>query len=254
MYKNYGLKLYGAILGDLAGQPYEYKYKGDFSEFKIHDPKSRITDDTIMTIATASKLLGNFKSFEEAYRYFGQKYINLDCFGSYFERWLSTPEGTTGSSYGNGCLMRLSPIMYSRPYHSLEYVKASVLDSCLNSHHHPDSVKSCLNLHKEYVNAGYRKYATRHKPEHFVSKFTKFEVSAVQTMKFVTDAFWLCENTKQAIEKVVKLGGDTDTNASIVGELMNFTFNDLTQEDMQYVESKLDPYLLKILLDFNKKF
>ena len=254
MYKNYGLKLYGAILGDLAGQPYEYKYKGDYSDFNIHNPKSRITDNTIMTIATASKLLGNFETFEEAYRYFGEKYINLDCFGAYFERWLSTPTGTMGSSYGNGCLMRLSPIMYSRPYHSLEYAKSIVLDSCLNSYHHADSVKSCLKLHTEYINSRLRKNSTRYKPEYFVSKFKKLEVSATETMKFVTNAFWLCEDTKQAIEKVVKLGGDTDTNASIVGELMNFTFNDLTIEDMQYVESKLDPYLLKILLDFNKKF
>ena len=254
MYGNYGLKLYGAILGDLAGQPYEYKYKGDFSEFNIHDPKSRITDDTVMTIATASKILGNFSSYEEAYRYFGQKYLNLDCFGSYFEKWLSTPVGTTGHSYGNGCLMRLSPIMYSRPYHSLEYVKSTILNSCITSHHHPDSVRSCYDLHKEYIDSRLRKHATRYKPEHFVSKFTKFEVSAVETMKFVKNAFWLSENTAQAIEEIVKLGGDTDTNASIVGELMNYAFNDITIEDMQYVESKLDPYLLGILLEFNKKF
>jgi ADP-ribosylglycohydrolase len=34
------MKLYGAILGDLAGQPYEFNYKGDYSEFDIHDKKS----------------------------------------------------------------------------------------------------------------------------------------------------------------------------------------------------------------------
>jgi len=254
MHKNYGYKLYGAILGDLAGQPYEFKYKGDYSEFNIHDPRSSFTDDTVMTIATASKLLGNFETFDQAYRYFGQKYRRLGCFGAYFERWLSTPENAIGSSWGNGCLMRLSPIMYCRPRASIEFVKSIVLDSCINSHHNNDSIQACFSLHSLYVNAHIRKASTRYSPELSVEKFEKFEVSAKETIKFCSDAYWLSQKTTEAIEKVVKLGGDTDTNASIVGELMNYTFNDLTIEDMQYVESKLDPYLLGILLDFNKKF
>lgn len=54
---SYKYKLYGAILGDLAGQPYEFNYKGNFNEFNIHDKKSNFTDDTIMTLATAKAIL-----------------------------------------------------------------------------------------------------------------------------------------------------------------------------------------------------
>lgn len=60
-------KLYGAILGDLAGQPYEYHFEGDFSDFNIHNPNSHITDDTIMTLASADAVLHNIP-FAEAYR------------------------------------------------------------------------------------------------------------------------------------------------------------------------------------------
>ena len=35
---------------------------------------------------------------------------------------------------------------------------------------------------------------------------------------------------------------------------MNHTYNDIRRKDVKYVESKLDPYLLSILKEFNKKF
>lgn len=109
------MKLYGAILGDIMGQPYEYKYKGNFSELKWHDDKGHFTDDTIMTIAVAAKLLGYYNTYEEAFKDFGKRYDGdtNDFYGKGFKTWLKTPIGTTGDSWANGSLMKLSPIMYN---------------------------------------------------------------------------------------------------------------------------------------------
>ncbi len=245
------LKLYGAILGDLAGQPYEFKYKGDFSEFKLYDDKSRFTDDTILTLATAAYMLGKFDSFEDAYRLFGKKYINLDCFGKGFEAWLSTPKGTINNSWGNGCLMRVSPCIYLDKEIALE----KAVESCFCSHLNSNSIISTLNLMMLYKESGLRKIANKYKPENHILPFKdKFDNTAKGTIELMNNLYWISNSTHETIEKTVKLGGDTDTNASIVGELMNYTFNDLTQQDKEYVESKLDTYLLNILLDFNKKF
>lgn len=87
-----------------------------------------------------------------------------------------------------------------------------------------------------------------------VNKFEKFDVTAKGTIDFIGYAYMYSNSTYETIEAVVKCGGDTDTNASIIGELMNYTFNDLTKEDCEYVESKLDSFLLDILIKFNKNF
>ena len=53
----------------------------------IHDKRSTITDDTIMTLATAAYLLGKFSSFKQAYQTIGLKYFD-DYFGTFFKDWL----------------------------------------------------------------------------------------------------------------------------------------------------------------------
>ena len=53
-------KLYGAILGDLAGQPYEFPILTHFPDIKdinLHNPNSVFTDDTLMTLATAKSIM-----------------------------------------------------------------------------------------------------------------------------------------------------------------------------------------------------
>lgn len=244
-------KLYGAILGDLAGQPYEYKYKGDFSEFNIYNPKSYFTDDTILTLATAAYMLGTFKSFEEAYRKLGERYINLDCFGKGFEAWLATPFGTINNSYGNGCLMRVSPCIYL----SKEIALETAVESTLCSHQHPKSIIAVMNLMMQYKEADLRKIASKYKVNrHIEYARNVFMVEADKTVELIKQLYWISNSTHETIKQTVKLGGDTDTNASIMGELMNYTFDDLTKEDIEYVESKLDDYLLDILKKFNKKY
>lgn len=248
--------LYGAILGDLSGQPYEFKYKGDYSEFKLHDEKSKITDDTYMTLAVASKLLGMFPTYEEAFRDMGKRYPG-DNYGKGFSVWLKSDNGFVGNSWGNGCLMRVSPIIYYYLYLDKESNGKSIIselyDSCEPSHDNIDSYNSLNRLLKLYLNENtllekiifkYSKY----------EPFKKFIVHSIGTISFIEKASVRFKSTKHAIEDVVKKGGDTDTNASIIGELMNFRYDDLNSDDILYVESKLDDYLLDILYKFNLLF
>ena len=87
-----------------------------------------------------------------------------------------------------------------------------------------------------------------------IKPFTKFVVKADGTIDYIEKLYWGALSTHEAILKAVKSGGDTDTNASIIGELMNYTYNDITKRDVLYVESKLDDYLLGILKAFNEKY
>ena len=50
--------MYGAILGDIVGSPYEFdcnNYKG--TDFPLFSQRSEFTDDTVMTLAVARALL-----------------------------------------------------------------------------------------------------------------------------------------------------------------------------------------------------
>ena len=49
--------MYGAILGDVIGSPYEFDRKMKSKEFPLFIPRSRYTDDSVMTIAVAEALL-----------------------------------------------------------------------------------------------------------------------------------------------------------------------------------------------------
>ena len=249
------MKLYGAILGDLAGQPYEFNYKGDYSEFDIHDKKSHFTDDTIMTLATAKLMIDLPKekwiseNFEEYYKEFGNKYDG-DFYGSKFKKWLKSPKGTINDSFGNGCIMRLSPLIYipNSYYGSIKLF----IESSTNSHFHPKVIRNLFRYNYYYNNL--HKYIDINIDNIFNFKFKKFTSDVDDTMDFVAKVINYSKTTHSAIETSIKSGGDTDTHASILGELYNYTLCDINEKDIKYVDSKLDNYLLSILKEFNEKF
>jgi ADP-ribosyl-[dinitrogen reductase] hydrolase len=245
-------KLYGAILGDLVGQPYEFPIMANFppeDTINLHNPDSVFSDDTLMTLATAKAILDN-QSFEEAYKEVGMRYQG-DHYGKDFKEWLNSPMGTINKSWGNGCLMRIAPFMYLS--NALLTTKELIAESCLTSHVNAESIVYSLELAELY-------YANVKEYDYFIKfklfPFKKFEVKAKDTFRFCKSAFIYHsdKNTQDAIKNVVSCGGDTDTNASIVGELLNYHLQDLTQADIDYVESKLDPYLLDILKRFNERY
>lgn len=239
-------KLYGAILGDLAGQPYEFPtMKGPYTNVKIHNKESHFTDDTLMTLATARAILDNI-SFEQAYKEMFSMYQG-DYYGKGFVEWAKTPMGTIGGSYGNGVIMRISPLMYIE---NKKQSRNKIIESVLTSHATQISLSASLQLLRLYN----KKTKLTSNKQVKIKPFEKFEVRADKTFDFIKSLNKNYFSTHSAIIKAIECGGDTDTNASIIGELMNYTYNDISKRDVTYVNSKLDPYLLEILREFNKKF
>ncbi len=240
----YKRKLYGAILGDLIGKPYEFPAKG--GPVEVEDPygkETSFTDDTLMTLATASFLLDDHNTIEEAYKEVGRKYDG-DYYGKGFKQWLQTPLGTGLPSYGNGCIMRISPYMYLDGDIRLPLI----MDSVMCSHRNEISIRSAIKLYDAYCGADFEVYE--------VEPFKKFEVKADKTVDFCVNLFYQSPgiSTFDLILKAVSCGGDTDTNASICGELSNYFLKDIDDRQAEYVEWHLDDYLLDILKRFNEKF
>lgn len=109
--------LYGAILGDIIGSPFEFrKIRQKSKDFELFSEESKFTDDTIMTIAVADAILrtGNeedgrvlFRNVEKEMLYYGKKYPNSG-YGGRFREWLESKNPKPYNSFGNGSAMRVS--------------------------------------------------------------------------------------------------------------------------------------------------
>ena len=100
----------GAIAGDIIGSVFEWN-NIKTTEFPLFCDKSRFTDDTVLTIATADCIL-NKKSYAEAFRYWGRKYPDAG-YGGNFARWLLMDDLKPYNSWGNGSAMRVSPVGFA---------------------------------------------------------------------------------------------------------------------------------------------
>ena len=108
--------MYGAILGDIVGSPYEWD-NIKTKEFSLFVPKSRYTDDSAMTVAVAEALLDTLgtkdreerkKAVIRSMQKWGRKYPDAG-YGGRFMDWLFEEAPQPYGSWGNGSAMRVSP-------------------------------------------------------------------------------------------------------------------------------------------------
>ena len=109
--------MYGAILGDIVGSPYEFdcnNYKG--KDFPLFSQRSEFTDDTVMTLAVARALLDTRgqdditikAALVREMQRLGRAYPDKG-YGARFNQWLYEDNPQPYRSYGNGSAMRVSP-------------------------------------------------------------------------------------------------------------------------------------------------
>ena len=60
--------MYGAILGDIIGSPYEFDRGKKTKVFPLFSERSEYTDDTVMTIAVAEAFMDTLGQDEETIR------------------------------------------------------------------------------------------------------------------------------------------------------------------------------------------
>ena len=101
--------MYGALLGDMIGSPYEFDRGGKTKEFPLFSNQAQFTDDSVMTIAVAEALMDSMGKGEEetkaalvaSMRKWGR--IEPDAgYGGMFYQWLHSADPQPYGSYGNG--------------------------------------------------------------------------------------------------------------------------------------------------------
>lgn len=142
--------MYGAILGDMIGSPYEFDRGKKTKDFPFFDRGATFTDDSVMTIAVAEALMlakerGAIKDeaatkdlIIDAMHKWGHRYPDAG-YGGRFRAWLGRREREPYNSWGNGSAMRVSSAGWL--FDDFETTRRVARWTAEVTHDHPEGVK-----------------------------------------------------------------------------------------------------------------
>ena len=138
--------MYGALLGDMIGSPYEFDRSGKTKDFPLFKKGSVFTDDSVMTIAVAEALMDSMGKGEEetkaALVASMQKWGHLEPdagYGGMFHRWLASEDPQPYGSYGNGSAMRVSSAGWL--YDTVEETQEKARWTAEVTHNHEEGIR-----------------------------------------------------------------------------------------------------------------
>lgn len=220
--------MYGAILGDMIGSPYEFGGNRKTKDFPLFIPGSRFTDDTVMTVAVADALMEcgdkspeeQLKTVTERLRYWGRKYPDAG-YGGRFSAWLASPDPRPYHSWGNGSAMRVSPAGWL--FCGLEKVETEAMLTAAVTHDHREGIKGARAAAAAVYLA--RKGASKEEIRKYIRDCFydldrtcdeirpgyRFDVSCQGTVPAAITAFLEAEDFEDNLRTAVSLGGDCDT-------------------------------------------
>ncbi len=230
--------MYGAILGDMIGCPFEFDRGDKTKDFELFSEASGFTDDTVMTIAVREALLeaGTMADVErirecvcESMRKWGRKYPYAG-YGARFGVWLRQRNPKPYGSYGNGSAMRVSAAGWL--YDSIERTREVARATAEVTHNHPEGVKGAESVAaaiflartgntKEVI----REYVMREFGYDFSRSCDEIrpgyhhDESCQRTVPEAMTAFFEGQDFEDVIRTAVSLGGDCDTLTAIAGSI-----------------------------------
>lgn len=124
----------GAIAGDMIGAPYE-RFGIKHKDFK--PVVSAFTDDTVLTVAVADALL-NRGDFAATIKHYARRYPHRG-YGGTFRHWIWSGDDKPYGSFGNGSVMRVSPVGFA--FDTLDEELWQAKRSAEVTHNHPEGIK-----------------------------------------------------------------------------------------------------------------
>lgn len=247
----------GAIIGDLAGSIYEFDQIKKHSNIKIKniiEDNSFYSDDTILTIAIADAILNN-SSYEKKLKEYGIKYgdrVPKDIpyfktmFSPGFTKWVKS--NNQGESAGNGAMMRISPVGYL--FNTEEDVIQNSYLATIPSHNSEEAIKATqiIALIIFYARKGMTKseIINKLKLKIIKPKINEFNYCCSSTIDLCLYSFFNSNSFEDSIRLAISFGGDTDTNACIVGSMAEAMYG-ISNELKEKALSKLPTEFIEIL-------
>lgn len=263
--------MYGAILGDIIGSPYEFDRSGKTKDFPLFSPESRFTDDTVMTIAVADAFLAATpedsgevirKHLIRSMQHFGQAYPRIG-YGTRFSQWLFAQNPQPMGSWGNGSAMRVSSAGWL--FDDLSAVLNMAALSAAVSHDHPEGIKGAQATAAAIFLARTGKSKTEIRT--FIEECFGYDLSrncdeirpayhhvasCQETVPEAITAFLEGHDFEDVIRTAVSLGGDCDTLTCIAGSMAE-AFYGVPEELQKICRAYLPDDLLAVLHRFDRK-
>ena len=249
--------MYGAVIGDLAGSVYEYGQLKKIEPIKmekvIHD-NAFFSDDTILTVAISEAALngGDYASYLKKYI---KEYENYHPnFSPYFKspfspntmKWAKS--FNVGMSSGNGAMMRISAIGYL--FDTEEEVIREAALATIPTHNSKEATKAAtiIALMIFYFRKGLSKNEVYDllNLSAVYTPFTRFNTTCRETLSNVLYAIFYSTSFSDAIRLTLLMGGDTDTNLSIVASVCEALYG-ITDDLIKGAEAKIPKDFSKIL-------
>lgn len=230
--------MYGAILGDIIGSPFEFDRGDKTKDFKLFSRRSYFTDDSVMTLAVCEALLkvgldATAEEIEEAVitsmQSWGRRYPHAG-YGGYFSQWLRLKHPQPYNSFGNGSAMRVSAVGWL--YDSIERTRTVAKAVTKVTHNHPEGIKGAEATASAIYLA--RNGASKEEIKEYIEKEFHYDLNRTlneirptyhmdetcqKTVPEAIIAFLESKDYEDAIRNAVSLGGDTDTLGAITGSI-----------------------------------
>lgn len=257
--------MYGALLGDIIGSPFEFDMGNKSKEFPLFSKNSTFTDDSVMTIAVGNAFLDAQPNADiewirrrliSSMKQYGRKFPRAG-YGGMFRRWLKCDDPQPYGSFGNGSAMRVSSAAWL--YNDLETVRSMARLSAEVSHNHPEGIKGAEATASAIFLA--RTGSTKEEIKAFIVENFGYDLSRTcdeirpgyhhvetcqETVPEAITAFLEGESFEDVIRTAVSLGGDCDTLTCIAGSIAE-GFYGVPEELKQECRNRLPEELRKVL-------
>ena len=263
--------MYGAILGDIIGSPFEFDRGNKTKDFPLFSQNSEFTDDTVMTLAVAEAFLDmQFAEDDDvtldrlvAYlRHWGCRFPWAG-YGLRFRQWLQGPWPEPYNSCGNGSAMRVSAVGWL--FEDLQMTRAMARLSAAVTHNHPEGIKGAEATASAIFLA--RTGNTKAEIKAYIEENFHYDLSRTcdeirpgyhhvetcqETVPEAITAFLEGQSFEDVIRTAVSLGGDCDTLTCIAGSMAE-AFNGVPEELKEACRKRLPEDLLEVLQRFDAR-
>ena len=270
--------MYGAILGDMIGRPYEFLRAVKDRNFELFNKRSVFSDDSVMTIAVAEALLkvtdGRSRAFTtedpdienrfkeiliDSLKKWGRRYPDAG-YGGRFMAWLLSDKREPYNSYGNGSAMRVSAAGYIADELETTIKVAAWTAEVTHNHHEgvkgAEAVAACIFMArtgctkeeiKGYVESTFHYDLSRTVDE--IKPGYSFDVSCQGSVPESIICFLEGDSFESAVRNAVYLGGDTDTMGAIAGSIAEAYYG-VPESLKEECRKRVTPEMLKVLTKF----
>lgn len=257
--------LLSEAIGDIAGMPYESRYRStkNYDEVNLLLHGNTYTDDTVCTFACAEALM---KDIDMAENLRSRCRADLQRgYGGGFRAWLMADSLQPAyQSFGNGSGMRASAAGFMAK--SVEGCIEMATRTAMPTHDHPEGIKGAVAtaLAVYYGMQGKDKdFIKQHVLKEYYPEWAaltyadihaahRFRATCQQTIPPAIICFLESKDYADCLKLAIALGGDADTLAAIAGPMAYAYYRTMPEELIANAQAKLPEWMLDLSREFDR--